>query len=52
MRILLLLIVLFSGCAFECNCGNPNCGPRCKNQCDGQRCFPGEPCCEKCTCNK
>lgn len=53
MRILILFLILFCGCAKKvCDCGSLNCGPNCKNQCDGSRCIPGEPCCDKCFCNK
>ena len=48
--ILLLICLLFIGCKPVCECKNPNCGPSCHNQCDGVRCVPGEPCCEKCIC--
>ena len=52
MRMFLILIILISGCAASCECKNERCGTECKNQCDGIRCIPGEPCCEKCTCKK
>lgn len=48
---LLLFLVFFCGCKkLICECKNEKCGIDCKNQCDGVRCIPGEPCCEKCIC--
>lgn len=54
MRIfLILLLIAISGCTKAiCNCGNIKCGDSCKNQCYETRCVPGEPCCDKCFCNK
>jgi len=51
---LILLLSLFCiGCKeVSCKCGNEKCGSECKNQCDGLRCIPGDPCCDKCICRK
>lgn len=54
MRILLVALVIFVGCSRElpCRCGCHNCGIECRNRCEETRCLLGDPCCDKCECNK
>ena len=52
MRLLFLLLVFLFGCKVECKCNCLDCGIKCKNKCEGNRCIPGDPCCDKCICNK
>jgi|688.fasta_scaffold35962_12 hypothetical protein len=50
-KILLISLILMIGCSSPCACLNESCGPKCRLQCEENRCTPGEKCCEKCTCD-
>lgn len=56
MRLLtiIFILLLLSGCNKEipCGCVCSKCGIECRNHCEGIRCIPGEPCCNKCICPK
>jgi len=49
--IALFLVLFIASCnTIVCTCGNVNCGPDCRNKCEGDKCYPGVPCCDKCIC--
>ena len=48
--ILLIFALFIVACKPVCTCDNVNCGPSCRNKCEGNRCYPGIPCCDKCIC--